>query len=334
MSSIIFTHARSGSTFLQSGLDVVNTIKSNKNLNLGEFFNVHCKETFMDLPYILRTRFTPIIDEIIAKNKPTFQTLALQEDIFNIENADELFEGDNKSIELLYHHFNTVDITWTNTQDAREQFISKEIGNRIKFLQLLTTLNSSYTVKHFIVDDFDFEFGNLLIDLDTDNIFHYRKDIIGAIFSSLIKMYYIDEPNLLGSYNIPAHNYGNMQPIQPVKHLISTKRILSKIQPFINILKFYQTNRSKFDIVTNYEDLLVNQLPVKLDSESSAVKLSELVIGNRFGIGANKVEHPMPYTNDKLDYFINADEVIEQFQIALTENQLLDVVNELDIQIA
>ena len=254
---LVLSHPRSGSTEICRIVELCLNTNSDVSISLGEFFNVGDRSSFgntIDAYNHFRTSIDPITIKVIVLDHDKFKNR-------------QIIKGREGQI-LPLHYLSETDITFSSSDELNNWFYAE----RIRRLELINSFKNLYNIKHFIT----------LFDTPTDNeaenkfnreliisqfkqqrlAFSYRKNLQEAVFSALIKYYYIDqarENNLENDFlNIIAdgHNLHDMAVLEP-RHI----RIINALEDdgeFFNIEGIILTNLMLFE----FYHLVISKLPI------------------------------------------------------------------------
>ena len=162
MSYFLITHPRSGSSNL--GTNFCKLIANTEKIwNLDEMFHPGCRHLWGDYR------------QYSAGKSSTLLEINLLADIFNIQNVEK--------VEIISNMlFKKINQTTLNSN----QWLEKELENRLAFLKKLDDHKQKYFIKLFIDDDrwFRFDF------LNSQRMILYRRNFLEAVSSILIKNFY------------------------------------------------------------------------------------------------------------------------------------------------
>jgi hypothetical protein len=303
MSYIVFAQPRSGSTALMDVISNNHFIAHSKPIsNFLEFFNPFCVTTYGELYKLYRG------DVAVFLGTP-LSIRVLRKDVIDASNA--------KQLEFKRLNWNPMDffeektITFNNTVEL-SNFVDNEQQVRFDFVTTIT--NYDIIIKHFVIGILLDE--KLLSAQNTTKIFYYRQNLIDSVLSSLIKTNYFDYPaNNAVSYlkGTDAHNWaGLLKAFMPDGSImINENMIRNELIYTVNLLKFYQAHKSKFDKIYCHETVFQNNAS-ELNTKLTSMKR-------------------MPYTAKKERYFANSEIIPDVVKSVLQENNLQDVVEELGI---
>jgi hypothetical protein len=163
-----------------------------------------------------------------------------------------------------------------------------------------------------------------------EQIFYYRKDVIGSLYSSLIKWFYYDAPTLSSSIKLElnllgaGHNYQNsMPPLAPQKGIYFTEKDIN-IGPIIESLLWYKKNKHRLKNIICYEtffDKSIGSQTILLGNVECQIDVAKLKFE----------EFPMNYSTDKRNYFENPELATVYLKNSLAQYKLLDVADELEL---
>ena len=314
MSYIIFTQPRSGSTLIQTAIRLaLKSAGPNAVLNLSEFLNTACTDSFGDL------------SKGLIKRK--VNALVLRDDIDKTVQGRPLIEilaiGDPRGFVNLC--LQEVELSF-DTRENFDKFVNDELAKRMNFLSAFP--NIDYVIKHFIKKDRELAAARKLIELPAKNILCYRRDIVDTTYSSLIKYYLFtlrDEAMYTNfREKVDAHNWnGNLRTIEPLEDIVLTEEeVVDHLESWVNLMKFYK--EIKFDHVIVYEDV-ANNVPVQLDI--GTVDLLKCIQESKILMKEQK----MSYSVNKAQFFKNPAIVAETVARLIDKNDLKDVTAELGI---
>jgi hypothetical protein len=282
-------------------------------VNLLEFFNPRCSSTFGN-------SFTA--DELDSDSDNFDRIFKLLE----IKNNAEFKV--NKEIKVSHvvsnraDFFNQVDRVFKNKTEILS-YLDGELQRRQDFLNQLPM---TYILKHFITSDSDSQIATKLLNNNNTKIFYYRKDIIGSVFSALIKHYYFNHKN------IDAHNW-HKEPIAPIELAkpitLTTERCRRPIAFILKLFQFYKENQDQLDFVWSYEDIFIDNKLIEF-GELGDVDFEKVArIANMHNL--KDKENPMPYALDKESYFTNPELVKFTLNQMIAEYNLSDEIYKLGI---
>jgi hypothetical protein len=287
MSYFLITHPRSGSSnlavnFCRSMID-----KNHKVINLDEFFYPGCRTMWGDFK------------KYSLNNQGVLLEVDLQLDVDKIQDVD---------IPSIVSKYICKQVDY-QVPDATLWY-EKEIENRFNFLQRLNQNSQNYLVKLF-VDDlrwFNYDFSN------KQCVVLYRKDLLEAILSILIKNYY--QTNLTWHRNFRDVYKGDFMIVPDFSFKLDYEYFYYRAVPFFNLLQFIKEHNHIARI--SYEALFIKN------------KNRELKIFDR-NIVITDVEKKLQYSKEKSKYIENYLDLKEWFSACIKEENLQDICQELDI---
>lgn len=279
MSIILLTHPRSGSTKITKCISAQLNIK-----NLGEFFYLRNSLNYGEIRFY---------DPQFRKSLFTYKMNNGSLDRYNL-----MFD----------------------TPSAFQNFLLDECQNRIDYLN---SLNGTFIFKHFFDDKISRVFyetvkEKALSNINYNKIYLYRRNIVEAILSLMIKDIFINRRSTKLTdidFNSVGHNYGSMQKLYPSTRIeVSNRSFESYSTMFVNF--FQNLKHIKNPVKLCYEDIfdqgsfVVNENTISLDLDP---------------------ELPMDYGVDKKDFFKNYDQMIDHLNRIAKNNGLIELFSDLGI---
>ena len=221
---ILLTFPRSGSSYLVAAVNQFLCQQQGRSVNLMEFTNTACPETWLDL---VRQRRL-----LVQGEQQVMNTLAVKAKInwSSLTNIRHLLEP----------HALTVD-----SQDQVDQFITQEHSRRMHVVAEMRSRGIQHVIKHFPEAD-----SCRPIDLELDHcVFLYRKDLRATILSMMIKQqHYALEPG-------QHHNRAN-RPAAPILEPLPLDQgaLHYHLKMFCRLLKLLEHNQEW--PILSYEDML------------------------------------------------------------------------------
>jgi len=241
MSLILYSHPRSGSTFIIRILADLLSKQIGKPVKLyNELFNTMDPSTMGNVA-------------------------DLHLDIRNWNKDIDVVELINNELTHVQRKF--------GSPNALTEWCYKEFTARKLMLDQLNQQAEGYVLKHFFTNT-KINYNSELVKVaHQHSILFYRKDFYQAILSLLIRTYYIDIPSAVNNKahrHLDGHNWNNeMLPIEARAMTINPKVFAGRMQPFLNFLQFQKDNQ--ISNILTYEDV-INDHPFGFDNK---IALSE-----------------------------------------------------------
>lgn len=221
---IVLTFPRSGSSYLARAIDHFLREHKGQSVNLMEFTNTACPETWGNLLQQRR--------DMRQGQQQIMTTLALKQ---TIDWASLTHLGD-----LLEPHALAV-----SSEDQVEQFITQEHSRRMAAVAEMRSRGIDHVIKHFP------ESGSCRsIDLELDHcVFLYRKDLRACLLSMMIqRQHYALEPK-------HHHNYAN-RPAPPILEplALDQETVRYHLEIFCRLLKLLDQSQEWARL--SHEDML------------------------------------------------------------------------------
>jgi hypothetical protein len=277
--SILVTHPRSGSTKILKCISTHLGIK-----NLGEFFYLRNSFNYGEIRF-----YHPYV-------KRSYLSYRLR----------------NNSLEQY--------LLTVNSNQELQQFLLEECQNRIDHLD---SLNSKFIFKYFFDNKVSPLFyktveQKVLSNSGYDKIYLYRKNILDAILSLIIKDIFINRPSSKLSdskFNAVGHNYGFMETLYPKDRItISEKNFKSYSTMFVNFFLHLKNIKNPYSLC--YENIFSQEF-FYLKNKKISLNLDP--------------ELPMLYGVDKKDFFNNYEVMIAMLDRIVKDNNLEDLFKDLGI---